>query len=140
MLCRGTRGRRSWSVLSLKPNKRRPPRPVPVLTTAQEALLSAIADSKQLTPDAVLARHDAVRPVPQLTPGQVAFHGGLTANPAAFSLEKVAGKTVPALLGGGDNAALHAAGEELDAVLEAERRKRNDLLATLLHAPRGEPL
>lgn len=64
-------------------------RTVPILTSKQEVLLSAITDSKQFTLDAVLARHEAPRPVPPLTPGQVSFHGGLTNSPDAFSLAKV---------------------------------------------------
>jgi len=64
-------------------------RTVPILTSKQEALLSAITDSKQFTLEAVLARHGPGRPVPELTPGQIAFHGGLTANPKAFSLARV---------------------------------------------------
>ncbi|MES2948177.1 MAG: hypothetical protein V4858_06485 [Pseudomonadota bacterium] len=44
----------------MKPKKRRPPRPVPVLTSAQEALLSAITDSKQFDLETVLARHASV--------------------------------------------------------------------------------
>lgn len=77
----------------MKPKNRRPPRPVPSLTTEQEAFLFAIADSKSFTLEAVLARH---------------------APP----------ETLPDLLGGGDNNALHAAGELLDAELEAQRVKR----------------
>lgn len=46
----------------MKSKPLKPPRPVPVLTTAQEALLSAITESGQFTLDAVMARHtDAVR-------------------------------------------------------------------------------
>ena len=40
----------------MKSKKRNPPRPVPVLTPQQEALLTAIADSKQFTLDAALVR------------------------------------------------------------------------------------
>jgi hypothetical protein len=64
-------------------------RAVPLLTSEQEEFLTAITDSKQFTLEAVLARHASVRPVPLLTPGQIAFHGGLTSNPEAFSLAKV---------------------------------------------------
>lgn len=64
-------------------------RTVPILTSKQEAFLSAITDSKQFSLEKVLARHATVRPVPPLTPGQIAFHGGLADNPSAFSLAKV---------------------------------------------------
>lgn len=64
-------------------------RTVPVLTPKQEAFLSAISDSGKFTLEAALARHATVRPVPPLTPGQIAFHGGLTKNPEAFTLAKV---------------------------------------------------
>jgi len=41
----------------MKSKKRNPPRPVPVLTPSQEALLTAITESKMFTLDVVLARH-----------------------------------------------------------------------------------
>ena len=41
----------------MKSKPLKPPRLVPVLTTAQEALLSAITESGQFTRDAVLPRH-----------------------------------------------------------------------------------
>jgi len=40
--------------------KRKPPRPVPVLSHEQESFLAAISDSGQFTLDKVLARHAPV--------------------------------------------------------------------------------
>lgn len=44
----------------MKPKKTRPPRTVPVLAPAQEALLSAITDNGKFTLEAALARHAKV--------------------------------------------------------------------------------